>query len=57
MSGNCSDCLPACIVIFTDGQGTYPSESETLNIPVLWLLDDPVITPPFGSVTRISVEK
>ena len=57
VSGNCSDCLPACIVIFTDGQGTYPSESETLNIPVLWLLDDPVITPPFGSVTRISVEK
>ena len=50
------DELPACIVIFTDGFGPYPQENETLGIPVLWLLNNFEITPPFGKVTRIIPE-
>ena len=47
------DKLPACIVVFTDGQGPYPVESQAMGIPVLWILDNNNITPPWGSVIRI----
>ncbi len=45
--------LPACVVIFTDGFGPYPEESETMGIPVLWIINNHEITPPWGRVTRI----
>lgn len=44
---------PACIVIFTDGFAPYPDESDTLGIPVLWLINNEDITPPFGKVARM----
>ena len=47
------DNLPACIVVFTDGQGPYPVESQAMGIPVLWVLDNNNITPPWGTVIRI----
>ena len=47
------DKLPACIVVFTDGQGPYPVESQAMGIPVLWILDNNNITPPWGTVIRI----
>lgn len=50
---NCKDELPACIVIFTDGDGPYPSESEAMGIPVLWMINNFDITPPWGKTTRI----
>ena len=50
---NCNGKLPACIVIFTDGDGPYPSESETMEIPVLWIINNSDITPPWGKITRI----
>ena len=50
---NCKDELPACIVIFTDGDGSYPSESEAMGIPVLWIINNFDITPPWGKTTRI----
>ncbi len=45
--------LPACIVIFTDGCAPYPSMDAAMNIPVLWLLDNEDITPPWGMVARV----
>ena len=45
--------LPACIVIFTDGDGPYPEETETMEIPVLWIINNFEITPPWGKITRI----
>lgn len=50
---NYKDELPACIVIFTDGYGPYPSESETMGIPVLWMINNFVVTPPWGITTRM----
>jgi predicted metal-dependent peptidase len=50
---NCKDELPACIVIFTDGDGLYPSESDAMGIPVLWIINNFDITPPWGTTTRI----
>jgi predicted metal-dependent peptidase len=45
--------LPACVVIFTDGHAPYPSQSETMNIPVLWIINNEKITPPWGKVIRV----
>ncbi len=50
---NYMDQLPACLVIFTDGDGPYPDESETMGIPVLWIINNMGITPPFGKVARL----
>ena len=49
--------LPACVVIFTDGEGEYPDESDALGIPVLWIINNNYVTPPFGKVARIQKEK
>ena len=52
------DDLPASVVIFTDGEGPYPDESETMGLPVLWVLHDSAAYPPFGKTIRlISPEK
>lgn len=47
------DKFPACIVVFTDGDGPYPIESQAMGIPVLWILNNNQFTPPWGTVIRI----
>ena len=45
--------LPAMIVIFTDGYAAFPEEQVAMNIPVLWLISNEKITPPWGKVGRV----
>ena len=52
---NMSVNLPSSIVILTDGYADFPPESVALGIPVLWIINNDDITPPFGLVTRINV--
>ncbi len=47
---------PASIIIMTDGFAPFPRESLARDIPVLWLLNNDVVTPPWGRVARITVE-
>lgn len=47
------DVYPSCIIIFTDGQGPYPEEADTLGIPTLWILDNQEVIPPFGRIVRL----
>lgn len=49
--------LPTCVVIFTDGEGDYPDENAALDIPVLWIINNDYVTPPFGKVARLSMGK
>lgn len=42
-----------CIIIITDGIAIYPKESDTLGVPVLWLLNNNKINPPWGIVARM----
>lgn len=53
MARHYSDKLPACLIIYTDGEGTYPSKKATLGVPVLWLINNNYVTPPFGKVARV----
>ncbi len=46
---------PVSIIILTDGQAPFPDESAANGIPVLWLLNDEKVTPPWGKIARIKV--
>ena len=48
--------LPTSIIILTDGYAPFPPESETNGIPVLWLLNNDIVNPPWGKVARITIE-
>lgn len=44
---------PSCIVILTDGYCSFPGEEKANEIPVLWIINNDEVTPPWGKVTRI----
>lgn len=47
--------LPASIIILTDGFAPFPKEALARGIPVLWLLNNEEVEPPWGKVARITV--
>ena len=47
---------PTCIIIITDGYAEYPKEKDALGIPVLWLLNNDRMTPPWGEVARMKTK-
>ena len=49
------DKFPACIIILTDGFAPFPKERLAGGIPVLWLLNNDEVNPPWGKVARITV--
>lgn len=46
---------PVSIVILTDGYAPFPQEKLAGGIPVLWLLNNDDVTPPWGKIARIQV--
>lgn len=50
-----TDELPASIVILTDGYAPFPQPHLAMGIPVLWLLNNEEVTPPWGRIARIKV--
>ena len=51
------DKLPASIIILTDGFAPFPQEKLSMGIPVLWLLNNEQVDPPWGKVARIHLEE
>jgi len=47
--------LPASIIVLTDGYAPFPQEHLAAGIPVLWLLNNEHVDPPWGKVARIKV--
>lgn len=52
---NMEEQSPASIIILTDGYAPFPDESEAMGIPVLWLINNEHITPPWGKIARIRI--
>ena len=50
------DRLPVSIIILTDGYAPFPKEQSAMGIPVLWLLNNDTVEPPWGKVARITIE-
>lgn len=46
---------PVSIIILTDGYAPFPPEEAAGGIPVLWLLNNEKVNPPWGKVARITV--
>ena len=44
---------PVSIVILTDGYAPIPDESRAGGIPVLWIINNDSVTPPWGKIARI----
>lgn len=44
---------PVSIVILTDGYAPFPDESRANGIPVLWIINNKEVTPPWGKIARI----
>lgn len=52
-----SDDPPASIIILTDGFAPFPDEEISEGIPVLWMINNEQVTPPWGKTARIKEEK
>lgn len=50
-----SDEPPASIIILTDGYAPFPDEKAANGIPVLWLLNNKNVEPPWGKIAIIEV--
>lgn len=50
-----ADKPPASIVILTDGYAPFPDQALANGIPVLWLLNNGIVNPPWGRVARIEI--
>ncbi len=46
---------PSNIVILTDGYARFPQEKEAMDIPVLWVINNDEVVPPWGKHTTITV--
>lgn len=44
---------PVSIVILTDGCAPFPEESRANGIPVLWIINNNEVSPPWGKIARI----
>lgn len=44
---------PVSIVILTDGYAPWPPVEATMEIPVLWIINNEVAEPPWGKVARL----
>ena len=44
---------PVSIIILTDGYAPFPKEQAAGGIPVLWLINNEEVNPPWGKVARI----
>ncbi len=45
---------PTSIVILTDGYAPFPKEKEAMDIPVLWVINNDEVVPPWGKHTVIT---
>ena len=50
---NMNDKLPVSIIILTDGEAPFPDQKDALGIPVLWVINNENVTPPWGEIVRI----
>lgn len=51
-----SDNLPVSIIILTDGYAPFPEESCAHDIPVLWIINNEDVTPPWGKFAHIKTD-
>lgn len=53
MQNHMSDNLPAAVILLTDGYCTFPAQKAAMEVPVLWIIVDSDVKPPWGTVTYV----
>ena len=48
---------PVSIIILTDGYAPFPNIEDTQDIPVLWIINNNDVKPPWGKVARLVKEE
>ena len=48
------DDLPVKIIILSDGYADFPDEEMAMGIPVLWIINNEEVMPPWGKVVRLT---
>lgn len=43
----------ACIIFITDGYAEWPKPDSCMDVPILWVLNNTIVDPPFGKVCRM----
>ena len=51
------DQLPDIILIFTDGYAAFPEEDAAMDIPVVWLILDSPVEPPWGNTIHLYTDE
>lgn len=47
------DEMPSAIIVLTDGECPYPKEEAAMDIPVLWVIYNNPVDPPWGRVAHV----
>lgn len=55
MKDNMQDDLPRLLIILTDGYCSFPNESVTMGIPVIWIIVGSDVNPPWGECVHIEI--
>jgi len=53
----CREQQPSGVIIFTDGLAEFPKSDFSYTVPLIWLINNKSITPPWGKVARIISER
>ena len=56
VSEKMNDPYPCSIVILTDGYAPFPKEEEAMDIPVLWIINNEDVIPPWGKHATITIK-
>lgn len=51
--GTGENSLPTAIIILTDGYAHFPKEEMALGVPVLWVIAETDVEPPWGTIVHI----
>lgn len=57
MEGHMMQDLPLGIVILTDGYASFPEEEAAYGVPVLWIIMDSDVQPPWGMSVHVKSEE
>ena len=49
-----SEDLPVAMIILTDGYSSFPDEEMAMGVPVIWIVVDSDVVPPWGVYTSIT---
>lgn len=54
---NLKEKLPSVVVIITDGYAPFPEPEQIVDVPVIWLVVNSEVDPPFGKVIHIETKE